>query len=103
HSLGERIFEVKWLSDNKTLVYNQTYNGYPNWFSASADGTGVPQQLTAENRSNRDLVFDQGRKQAVYLSGRDEVRVLDLSSMKSRTIVKDEIWAFQNSSPSFSP
>lgn len=103
HSSGERVFEVKWLSDNKTLVFSQTFNGYPNWFSASADGKGTPQQLTSENRSNRDLAFSTDRKHGVYLSGRDEVRVLDLSSLKSRTIVKDEIWAFQNSSPSFSP
>lgn len=103
HSMGERIFEVKWLSDNQTLIYNQTYNGYPNWYSASADGQGTPRQLTSETRSNRDLTFSPDRKHGVYLSGRDEVRVMDLSSLKSRTVVKDEIWAFQNSSPSFSP
>src|SRR5690606_26262174 len=39
----------------------------------------------------------------VYLSGRDEVRIIDLETLKSRTVVKDEIWGFQNSAPSFSP
>jgi tricorn protease len=28
---------------------------------------------------------------------------MDLGSLKSQTVVKDEIWGFQNSSPSFSP
>src|SRR5690606_33739523 len=41
--------------------------------------------------------------QAVYLSGRDEVRLLDLKSLNSKVVVKDEIWAFQNAAPSFSP
>lgn len=100
---GERITEVKWLKDNKTLVYNQTVDGYLNWYSRSADGRGEPKQLTSDKRNNRDLTFNKENSNAVYLSGRDEVRLLDLSSLKSETIVKDEIWAFQNSTPSFSP
>lgn len=102
-SAGERIMEVSWLKDNRTLVYNQTVDGYLNWFSRSADGKGAAKQLTSDKRNNRDLNLNNERTKAVYLSGRDEVRILDLASLKSNTIVKDELWAFQNSSPSFSP
>ena len=102
-SQGERVAEVSWLKDNRTLLYSQTYNGYTNWFTVSADGTGQPKQLTKDLRNNRDIAFNKERSQAVYLSGRDEVRLLDLKDLTSKTIVKDEIWAFQNSSPSFSP
>lgn len=99
----ERAFEVKWLSDNKTLLYSETLHGYPNWFAVAADGTGEAKALTQDMRSNRMLTINAKRTQGVYLSGRDEVRVMDLKSFESKTIVKDEIWAFQNSSPSFSP
>lgn len=102
-SEGERIVEVKWLKDNKTLLYNQTLDGYLNWFTRMADGTGDANQLTDEERNNRDIALNPEKSMAVYLSGRDEVRLMNLNSMKSSTIVKDEIWAFQNSSPSFSP
>ncbi|PTT39884.1 peptidase S41 [Chryseobacterium sp. HMWF028] len=99
----ERAMEVKWLKDNRTLLYNQTYNGYQNWFTIQADGKGQPKQLTEDLRNNRSITLNSDLSKAVYLSGRDEVRLLDLKSLKSTTIVKDEIWAFQNSSPSFSP
>ncbi len=99
----ERVLEVKWLKDNKNLIFNQTYKGYQNWFKISADGKGEVEQLTSDLRNNRDITFNNDLSQAVYLSGRDEVRLLDLKSLKSSTIVKDEIWAFQNSKPSFSP
>ena len=99
----ERAIEVKWLADNKTLVYNQTHRGYLNWFSITADGKGSPNQLTKDERSNRDMTLSPDRTKGVYLSGRDEVRILDLKTLDSKTIVKDEIWAFQNSKPSFSP
>lgn len=102
-SQGERIVEVKWLKDNKTLLYNQTFNGYLNWFTRTANGLDDPKRLTDDKRNNRDIKFNAELSQAVYLSGRDEVRLMDLASLSSETIVKDEIWAFQNSSPSFSP
>ncbi|WP_313383410.1 S41 family peptidase [Chishuiella sp.] len=99
----ERVLEVKWLKDNQNLIFNQTYKGYQNWFKVAANGKGRSEQLTSDIRNNRDITFNHDLSQAVYLSGRDEVRLLDLKSFKSSTIVKDEIWGFQNSKPSFSP
>ena len=101
---AERVNEVKWLSDNKTLLFNQTAaDGYYNLFTARADSNSNPKQLTNDKRNNRSIVLNKKRTQAVYLSGRDEVRLLDLKTWQGKTIVKDEIWAFQNSDPGFSP
>ncbi len=102
-SAGERAMEVKWLADNKTLLFNQTHAGYLNWFTTAADGKGTAKQLTDDLRNNRDITINPDRDKAVYLSGRDEVRILDLKTLKSTTVVNDELWAFQNSKPSFSP
>ncbi|WES96220.1 S41 family peptidase [Chryseobacterium arthrosphaerae] len=99
----ERVMEVKWLKDNRTLLYSQTDKGYQNWFSISADGKEQPRQLTHDLRNNRSITLNKDLSKAVYLSGRDEVRLMDLSNFSSTTIVRDEIWAFQNSKPSFSP
>ncbi len=100
---AERVREVKWMSDNKTLLFNQTLDGYTNWYTIRADSNSSPKQLTADKKNNRSIVFNKKRTQAVYLSGRDEVRMMDLKTMLSKMIVKDEVWAFQNSDPGFSP
>jgi tricorn protease len=100
---SERVMEVKWLKNNTSLLYNQTWQGYQNWFTIAADGTGLPKQLTNDKRNNRDIAIDSKSVKAVYLSGRDEVCIMDLANYKSNAIVKDEIWAFQNSKPSFAP
>ena len=101
---AERVGEIKWMSDNKTLLFNQTSaDGYYNLFTARADSSATPKQLTNDKRNNRNIVFNKKRTQAVYLSGRDEVRLLDLKTLQNKMIVKDEIWAFQNSDPGFSP
>ena len=35
-----RVMEVKWMHDNKTLLYNMTNaQGYTNWFTIAADGS----------------------------------------------------------------
>ena len=100
---AERVKEVKWLNDNKTVLFNQTLDGYSNWYTVRADSNAVTKQLTTDKRNNRNIVLNKKRTQAVYLSGRDEVRLLDLKTLQGKTIVKDEIWAFQNSDPGFSP
>jgi len=101
---AERVAEVKWMSDNKTLLFNETSaDGYYNLFTVRADSNGTAKQLTHDKRNNRSIILNKKRTQAVYLSGRDEVRLLDLKTLQSKMIVKDEIWAFQSSDPSFSP
>ncbi|MBL7776398.1 MAG: PD40 domain-containing protein, partial [Saprospiraceae bacterium] len=100
-----RVMEVKWLSDNKTLLYSMTNaQGYTNWFTIAADGSEAEQQRTNINRNERELALSPDRKKGVYLSGRDEVRLIYLdSSYRTQVLAKDEIWGFQNPSPGFSP
>jgi Tol biopolymer transport system component/C-terminal processing protease CtpA/Prc len=100
---AERVREVKWMSDNRTILFSQTMDGYTNIYTIRADSFAAPKQLTNDKRNNRNLVFNKKRTQAVYLSGRDEVRLLDLKTLQSKTIARDELWAFQNSDPGFSP
>jgi len=99
----QRAREVKWLSDNKTILFNQTKDGFLNWYSISANGASPAKQLTSDKKNNRDIVFNKKRTMAVYLSGRDEVKLIDLKTMDNKSIAKDEIWGFQNSNPGFSP
>jgi tricorn protease len=100
---AEMVAEVHWLKDNKTLLYSQTVGGYLNWFTQPAMGEGPEKQLTSATQNNRELTFNSERTQAVYLSGRNEVRLLDLSNFSSKTIVMEELWALYNPAPYLSP
>ena len=100
---GERAMQCKWLADNKTILFCQTWNGYQNWFTITGDGKGTPKQLTKDKANNRDITLNKTRTMGVYLSGRNELKLLDLKTFESKTLVTDEFWAIQNSTPSFSP
>jgi tricorn protease len=101
-SSSERVREVKWTSD-RNLLFSQTFQGYTNWYTIGAQGNASIKQITNDKRNNRLVSLNKKRDKAVYLSGRDEVRLLDLKTLESKTIVRDEIWGFQNSEPGFSP
>ncbi|PWN08088.1 S41 family peptidase [Rhodohalobacter mucosus] len=98
-----RVMEVKWQADNKTLLFTQTWNGYQNLYRIAADGSAAEEQLTEDMQNNRSLSLNGDRTKGVYLSGRGEVRLLDVETGDSETVVEDEIWDIRASAPSFSP
>ncbi len=98
-----RVGEVHWLKDHRTLLYNSTVEGYQNWFTLAADGSGQPVQRTRDSRNNRLLVISHDTTRAAYLSGRDELRIMDLNGFNSEVAVTDEFWAIQNTAPRWSP
>ncbi len=100
---NEAVKEVHWAADSKTLLFSQSVRGYYNWFTVVANGSVTPTKRTNDQQNNRQLTFNSDRTKAVYLSGRNEVRIMDLDNFTSTTIAEDELWGFYNSSPVFSP
>ncbi|MBJ2175645.1 PD40 domain-containing protein [Aureibaculum sp. A20] len=99
----EAVQEVKWLKNNKTLLYSQSLKGYYNWYSINAEDNSNKKQITKNNKNNRQLTFNSDRTKGVYISGRNNIMILDLITFKTNTIVTDELWGFYNSNPYFSP
>lgn len=100
---SERAAEVKWLPDNRSLIFSQTTGGYFNWYTIAADGSGPEKQITNDKANNRQLTTNKEHTQGVYLSGREEVRLIDLKTLEGKTIAKDEVWGFEDGAPYLSP
>jgi tricorn protease len=99
----EAVQEVKWLKNNKDLLFSRSVKGYYNWFVTSATGNSSTKQLTKSTQNNRQITFNKDNTKGVYLRGRNEIQILDLKTFKSELVVKDELWGFYNSNPYFSP
>ncbi len=99
----ERVMDVYWLKDDKTIFFGQSYKGFENLFTKDIESDEPEKQITDDPASCRSLTFSSDKTKAVYLCGSDEVMLLDLKTMKSSRIVKDEIWGIENSTPYFSP
>src|SRR6266536_4636594 len=89
---SERVSEADWLSD-----------GFQNWFTVAADSTAPIKQLTSDKANDRGLILNKKHTMGVYLSGRNEVRLIDLKTNESKTIIRDEIWGLENGNIGFSP
>ena len=98
-----RVLEVHWLKDDKTLLFNQTVGGFQNWFTIQADGSGGLKQHTNDQANNRDLSISKDTSQAIYLSGRNEIRLMNLDDFTSKVIARDELWGLYNDVPQWSP
>jgi tricorn protease len=99
----EAVKEVKWLKDNNTILFSRSHNGYYNWFVTSATGKFKTKQLTKKTSNQRQMTFNVEVTKGVYLSGRNEIYIMDLQTYKSELIATDELWALYNSAPHFSP
>lgn len=100
---SERVFEAMFLSDNQTILYNRTVKGWQNLFTARADKDAEEKQITAEEMHCGNLSFNGSMTKALYYSGIHELRVLDLKTFKSETLVKDEFWGTGSSTAYYSP
>ncbi len=100
---NEAVEEVKWLADNRSLIYSRTVNGYHNWFTVSAVDYHEEKQLTSDLHKNRHLTLNKDRSLGVYISGRNEIRIIDMKTMKSDKIIEDELWGLYTPTPYFSP
>ncbi|MCK5878623.1 MAG: PD40 domain-containing protein, partial [Holophagae bacterium] len=98
-----RVLEVKWMKDSRRLIFNQTVHGWQNWFTIPADGSAGEKALTETRGNDRDLALSHDGTMAVYLSGLHDVKLIDLETMKTRTLATENLWGFYNSPPSFSP
>ncbi len=101
--LLERVVEVLWLDDNETVLYNRTVKGWLNLFTIKANDKSTEKKLTDDSQNNQEINLNSERTKAVYFSGRNEMRILDLESMKSETVVHDEFWALYATAAYFSP
>ncbi|MFO7978739.1 MAG: S41 family peptidase [Bacteroidales bacterium] len=99
----ERVTEVMWAHDNKTLFFLRTNNGWTNLYAVDANGKGKERIIEEKPESARMLTMSPDRKSGVYLSGRNHVMLLDAANLTTQILVTDELWGFQNSAPRFSP
>ena len=97
-----RVEEVAW-SDSADIIYNMVVDGWLNLYKIKADGSGTETQITSDEKNNHSIEMNSDKTKMLYLSGRDQLRLLDVKSLKSETILKDEFWAIENSQPHFSP
>ncbi len=98
----ERVLEALWMQDNQDLIIIMTHGGWPNPYRLSIKENPRLIPLNRSEKSARMLAMNADRDKAVYYSGTDELRMIDLKSFEDKLLLNDEFW-FRSSYPGFSP
>ena len=99
---NERVSEVLWAKDNKTLYYTRTNNGYYNIFKRRADSTSSERAVFEIEEGVRSLTLSPKCDKIAFVSGKKSLMILDLEKEKTEKIAEKEFWAYQDYSINFS-
>lgn len=99
---AERVLEVKWMKDDKTLIYTRTQKGWANLYSISASEDGAEKKLSNASETARELELNHAKTQAVFISGAKHIKMIDLETFRISNLIDDEFW-FRGEGPTFSP
>jgi tricorn protease len=98
----ERVDEVLWSSDNKTLYYTRTNGGWTGIFRQKADIPGGEEAVYTPESSVRSLTISPKNDKIVFIGGGKSLMALDIATNKTSELSKHEFWAFQGYGINFS-
>ena len=98
----ERVHEVVWGSDNKTLYYTRTQKGWVDLFKTAADNKGPETAVYTSEANVKSLTLSNKGDKLAFVDGSDRVMLLDVKTGAAEKIADAEFWSFQQYTLSFS-
>lgn len=100
--MDQRVKEIVWAPDSKTVYYTRTNGGYLGLFSQSVIAKENEKAIYTPEASVRSLTHSLKNDMIAFISGGGSVMLLDVKSGGVKELAKHEFWAFQNYPISFS-
>ena len=99
---AERVHEVAWGADNKTVYYTRTQRGWVDLFSIPADNKGVETLLYQSESNVMNLTLSHKGEKLAFVDGSDRVMLYDTKTGLMEKIADAEFWSFERYDLSFS-
>lgn len=98
----ERVHEVVWGSDNKTLYYTRTRRGWVDLFCITADNKGVEAAVYTSERNVKSLTLSHKGDKLAFIDGDRFVMLHDLKAGTTEKVADAQFWSFSQYNLSFS-
>ena len=98
----ERVSEVVWGDDSKTLYYTRTDRGWTNLFRIAADGSAAESPVFLSENNTKGLQADGKREKIAFIDGSRAVMLYDAKAGTTIQVAEAEFWSFQGYSLAFS-
>ena len=99
---AERISEVVWGEDSRTLYFTRTHGGWTNLYRLAADGTGTEEEVFLSDNNVKNLTVNHKGDKLAFIDGSRAVMLLDMKSGTVAKVAEAEFWSFQGYDLSFS-
>ncbi len=100
---NERVANVVWASDGKTLYYTRTNKGWYSVFKQCAQFPGDESIVFAPEASVNSLAISNKGDKIAFVCGGKDLMLLETGSDSVRKLNENEFWSFQNYRLLFSP
>ena len=98
----ERVSEVVWGEDSKTIYYIRTNKGWTDLFKIAADGS-APEAPAFTSRNNvKNLTVNHKGDKIAFIDGSHSVMLHDMKAGTTAKIAEAEFWSFQGYDLAFS-
>ena len=98
----ERVDEVVWAHDSKTLYYTRTDKGWTNLFRIAADGSAGESSVFLSENNSTSLQADAKREKLAFIDGSRAVMLHDMKAGTTTQVAEAEFWSFQGYNLAFS-
>ena len=98
----ERVDEVVWSQDNKTIYYTRTEKGWTNLYKIAADGSAGETPVFTSQNNTKCLNADQKREKLAFIDGSRAVMLHDMKTGVTEKVAEAEFWSFQGYNLAFS-
>ena len=98
----ERVDEVAWGEDSKTIYYTRTDKGWTNVYRIAADGSAKESPVFESQNNVTSLTMNQKRDKIAFIDGSRSVMLHDVKAGTTGKVAEAEFWSFEGYSMSFS-
>lgn len=98
----ERVSEVLWGEDSKTIYYTRTNRGWTNIFKTAADGSERESVVYLSQNNVKNLVKNHRGDKFAFIDGSRSLMLYDMKTASASKIAEAEFWSFQSYPMSFS-
>lgn len=99
---NERVSEIVWGDDNKTLYYTRTNRGFTSIFTNKADGSSSEKYVYGQDCNIKNLKMSHDKKRVAFICGNNSVMTLKTSDNSVEKIADAQFWSYGRYTLSFS-
>ena len=100
--LGERVDEIVWGKDNKTIYYTRTACRFTHLFKIAADGSSSEQLLYQAPCNIKNLKMSHKKDKLAFVKGNESVNVLNIADEKVEKLADAQFWSYARYNLNFS-